>query len=113
MDSNYINAGIREGMSVVGSDGENLGSVDQLEGDYMVVRKGVFFPSDHYIPLAAVASVEGDQVVLGATRETALQHGWETQPVASTPAAGVDSRSRAGVSGSGSLGEDDEPFEHY
>jgi uncharacterized protein (TIGR02271 family) len=113
MDSNYVNAGIREGMSVVGSDGENLGSVDQLEGDYMVVRKGLFFPSDHYIPLAAVASVEGDQVLLGATKETALQQGWDTQPVASTPTADVDSGSGAGVSGSGSLNEDDEPFEHY
>ncbi len=113
MDSNYVNAGIREGMSVVGSDGENLGSVDQLEGDYMVVRKGLFFPSDHYIPLAAVASVEGDQVLLGATKETALQLGWDTQPVASTPTADVDIGSGAGVSGSGSLNEDDEPFEHY
>lgn len=108
MESVQINTGIREGMKVVGSDGENLGTVDQIEGDYMIVRKGFFFPSDHYIPTAAASSVEGDQVVLGVTKETALHHGWDTQPSVSTSSS-IDSEP---VADSGSLNRDEEPFGH-
>lgn len=113
MERDQINIEIREGMDVVSSDGESLGTVDQLEGDYMVVRKGFFFPSDHYIPIAAAASVEGERVLLSVTGEAALQHGWETRPTALASSPAVDSESLPTGGQPGSLNEDDEPFEHY
>ena len=112
MERAQINIEIREGMDVAGSDGESLGTVDQLEGDYMVVRKGFFFPSDRYIPVAAAASIEGDRIVLSVTREAALQHGWEPRPTALASSPAVDGEPLP-AGESGQLDEDDEPFEHY
>ncbi|MBA2760340.1 MAG: hypothetical protein H0U38_11705, partial [Chloroflexia bacterium] len=38
----------QQGMTVLGSDNEKVGDVDMVEQNYFVVRKGFFFPEDHY-----------------------------------------------------------------
>jgi uncharacterized protein (TIGR02271 family) len=117
-------------MDVVGSDGEKLGSVDRMEGDYVVASKGFFFPTDYYIPVDAIANVDEDRVYLNVTKDVALDQGWDMAPTetststmyaddtsmadpVSTPMGG--SVGRAGVTGTAGTTADevaDQPFEH-
>lgn len=69
---------INGGMDVVGSDGEKLGTVDRVEGNYVVASKGFFFPTDYYIPVDAISNVAQDQVYLNVTKDVALDQGWDS-----------------------------------
>lgn len=68
------------GSDVVGSDGEKLGTVDRIEGQYVVAKKGFIFPTDYYIPSDAIQSVTDDVVTLTLSKDTVLEQGWETTP---------------------------------
>ncbi|TPG59031.1 DUF2171 domain-containing protein [Roseomonas nepalensis] len=53
---------IKEHMEVVGSCGNHVGVVDHVEGDRIkLTRKDSTDGQHHYLPLSAVASVEGDK----------------------------------------------------
>lgn len=77
---------VTEGADVVGSDGEKLGEVVNAYPDYIVVKKGFFFPNDYYVPSSAIANVDEEHVYLNVTKEQALNQepSWETEPVSST-----------------------------
>jgi uncharacterized protein (TIGR02271 family) len=89
-------------MTVRGSDGDKVGKIVEVSSNYVVVEKGFFFPSDHYIPTSAISSVGDDEVFLSVTKDEALSQGWDQQPgdwstsygqadpVAATNAAEVD-----------------------
>lgn len=81
---------IREGMDVVGTDGEKLGDVDHQEGDFIVVKKGFFFPKDYYIPADAIANADDDRVYLTVTKDAALDQGWDIAPQDRTAVANGD-----------------------
>lgn len=51
---------IRDHQPVVGSDGEQVGTVDAIEGDRIKLRKidAMARGRHHYIPLSAVANVD-------------------------------------------------------
>jgi len=72
----------REGDTVVGSDGEKLGTIHSVGQGYLVVEKGFFFPTDYYIPYSAVSSYdEGDgNVYLSVSKDEAMNSGWDTDP---------------------------------
>jgi uncharacterized protein (TIGR02271 family) len=70
------------GDEVVGSDGEKVGTVAEVQPSYIVIEKGFFFPTDYYIPMSAIASVANSQVVLNVAKDAALHSGWDTGPVA-------------------------------
>ena len=72
------------GMDVIGSDGEKVGEIDAVEQDYFVVRKGFFFPQDHYIPFSAVDSFEERAVYLNVTKDGALEQQWTEAPAYTT-----------------------------
>jgi hypothetical protein len=57
---------IRDRMQIVGSDGQQLGSVERMDGTSRIkfAQKGVADGRDHFIPLDWVASVEGQTVRL-------------------------------------------------
>lgn len=80
---------LREGMSVVGSDGDKVGEVDRLEGDYVVVKKGMFFPTDYYIPTSAFTTADADQAYLNVTKDVALNQGWDVAPTERTTGYGT------------------------
>jgi len=80
MVDNRETLNITGGMDVFGSDGEKVGSVSGVEGDYMVVSKGFFFPTDYYIPTSAIESAGDDGVYLNVTRDEALNQGWDAVP---------------------------------
>jgi len=69
------------GTDVIGADGEKVGEVDAVERDYFIVRKGFFFPQDHYIPLTAVSSYDDDKIYLNVTKDEALEQEWANPPV--------------------------------
>lgn len=66
---------IREHMEVIGSDGQHVGTVDKVEGDRIKLTKNdpQAQGQHHYIPLSAVASVEGDEVELNMSADEARQ----------------------------------------
>jgi uncharacterized protein (TIGR02271 family) len=80
MSMNRETLTVHEGMDVVGSDGEKLGSVHRVEGGYLVAQKGWLFPSDYYIPASAITGVQGEQVILNVTKDEVLNQGWESAP---------------------------------
>lgn len=67
------------GMDVVGADGAKIGQVNDIQGDYIVVSKGLFFPTNFHVPRTAIATVS-DQVHLNVTRHDALNQGWDARP---------------------------------
>lgn len=63
---------IREHMDVVGSDGEQIGKVDKVRGDHIVLTKEDSEDSRHHsITCTMIDTVEGDQVRLDVPAEEA------------------------------------------
>lgn len=77
---------VTEGADVVGSDGEKVGEVVNANPDYIVVKKGFFFPNDYYVPSSAISSVDEGHVYLNVTKEEAMNQdpSWENEPISST-----------------------------
>jgi uncharacterized protein (TIGR02271 family) len=97
---------IREGAEVRSSDDEKLGKVVALEGQYLVVEKGFFFPTDYYVPTSAVASVDEDTVYLSVGKDQALNSGWDRMGTAdaayaSDTATGYDAAATTGTIAAG------------
>jgi uncharacterized protein (TIGR02271 family) len=78
IDRNTLN--ITGGTDVFGADGDKVGSVSGVEGDYLVVSKGFFFPTDYYIPTSAINTADAEGVYLNVTKDEALNQGWDTIP---------------------------------
>ena len=115
MDTNTsgMQRDIPVGVSVVDRDGANLGEVIETRPGLLVVEKGRFFPSDFYVPRAAIASFDGDQVRLAVTKEQATEHGWDREP-GTEPYDGVYVADQfvpggAGAVGSGAPGYVEDP----
>jgi uncharacterized protein (TIGR02271 family) len=69
------------GAEVHGADGDKVGTVSAVYPGYIVVEKGLFFPTDYYIPMSAVASYDTDRVYLNVSKDAALGRGWDVRPV--------------------------------
>ncbi len=67
---------VQPGTDVYASDGTKVGSVDTIEGDSLVLRKGFFFPKDHYIPFTAIAGHTDDRIDLNITSDQAKNEDW-------------------------------------
>jgi hypothetical protein len=66
---------IRDRMQIVGSDGQQLGSVERVEGSSRIkfAPRGAAGAGDHFIPLAWVASVDGQTVRLNKSAHDVQQ----------------------------------------
>lgn len=71
---------IENGWDVYGSDGEKVGNVAEVGGNYLLVQKGLFFTKDFYIPTSAVASVRQDEVRLSLASGDIEHQGWDSPP---------------------------------
>lgn len=78
---------IANGMDVVGSDDEKVGSVADMRDDYIVVSKGFFFPTDYYIPVSAISTADESTVYLNVSKDAALHQGWDAPPATTDSAA--------------------------
>lgn len=79
-----------EGATVLGADGEKVGQVIAVYADFVVVEKGFFFPTDYYVPTSAVATYDGDEIVLNVTKDEALHQGWDEVPTGLSAAGEED-----------------------
>ena len=66
---------IKDHMQIVGSDGQQLGLVERMEGSSRIkfAPKGAAAGADNFIPLAWVASVEGQTVRLSKSSHDVQQ----------------------------------------
>jgi len=73
-----------EGTPVYDSVGDKLGTVSSqnVEGAYLVVKKGIFFPHDVYVPLQSIARNDADGIYLNMTKDQALNQDWQNPPQA-------------------------------
>lgn len=85
----------QQGMTVYGADGDKIGDIDAVEQDYVVVRKGFFFPQDHFIPMDAIASYDDNGIYLSYTKEQVLEQQWAEPPTTGTTLAGTQADARA------------------
>jgi hypothetical protein len=67
---------IKNHMQIVGSDGQQLGSVERIDGSSRIkfAPKGAAEGRDHFIPLDWVASVEGQMVRLSKSSHDVQQN---------------------------------------
>ena len=69
------------GAEVFGADGDKVGTVSAVYPGYIIVEKGLFFPTDYYIPVSALASYDTERVYLNVSKDAALGRGWDVRPV--------------------------------
>ena len=53
-----------------------------MRGDHLVVRKGLIFTHEHYVPFSAISRVEHDRVYLNVTKDRVEDQGWDEMPEA-------------------------------
>ena len=89
----------REGMEVVGSDGERVGLVKEVRvGDLLMDRPT---RRDLYVPLDAVREVTGGRVVLTGGAGEADDQGWPNPPLPSLSGPCAAGRARRAECGDG------------
>jgi len=78
---------IREHMKVVGSDGQQVGTVDKVEGDRIKLTKNdpAAQGQHHYIPMNSVASIGQGEVRLRQTAQEIKQQ-WQGGGATGRPA---------------------------
>lgn len=69
---------ISEGTEVRTVDGDSIGRVIAVEEGHLVVEEGRLFPTDHIVPIRAVADVADGAVHLNVTRDVVLERNWDT-----------------------------------
>jgi len=69
------------GATVYGADGQEVGSVANVNGSFFTVEKGFFFPKDYYIPVNAITESNENAVYLSVTKDEALNQGWDQAPL--------------------------------
>lgn len=91
MSGSALASQIKEHMPVVGSDGAHVGTVDKMEGDRIKLTKqddpGGRALHHHYLPVSAVAAVDGGEVRLSMEAHRAKE--LATMTGASEPAPGM------------------------
>ena len=83
---------IREGMNVFSADGERLGRIIRIEGDSLLIEKGIFFHKDYACSANNIREVRGDDVILSLSKiqlETAIGGATEQATDESRPSTGV------------------------
>lgn len=74
----FIN--IPVGAEVYGTDGDKVGRIAEVYPAYVTVEKGIFFPTDYFIPVSAIQTVQGDNVYLNVSKDVAVHNGWDRVP---------------------------------
>ena len=76
---------IRVGADVLGSEGDKLGTVNQVGPDFIVVEKGFLLTKDLYIPTSAVTTVDTEcRVLLSVPKDQVENMGWDQPRITDT-----------------------------
>lgn len=73
---------MREGMEVVGSDGNNVGDVKEISNNSFLVDRSM--KRDLYIPFAAIRSMSGNRITLSLRADEVDDQGWATPDLMGT-----------------------------
>lgn len=81
------------GMSILTADGEDLGTVSSIEGNYIVATKGLIFTDSTYIPTSIIKSGDDTTLHLAVTADEVKASDWDEVPAdfredATVPGAG-------------------------
>ncbi len=69
----------REGDEVYAADGDKIGKLTGITGEYLVIEKGWLFPEQYHVPVSAVQTYNNDGAIyLNVTKDQALNSGWDT-----------------------------------
>jgi uncharacterized protein (TIGR02271 family) len=71
---------IDNGWDVLGSDGEKLGDVSDVQSEYITVSKGFLFKTDRYVPVTAISAVDNQRVYLNLTKDQIDRPEYEAVP---------------------------------
>jgi uncharacterized protein (TIGR02271 family) len=71
---------IQPGWAVYGSDGAKIGEVTDLGPNYVLVSKGLLFPTDIYIPSSAITNIRADYLELNVSKDQIDSLGWDRPP---------------------------------
>ncbi len=71
---------IHGGWPVYDRDGTKVGTVYEVEPNYVSVQKGVFSTTNIYIPAAAITSTDGEMVQLEVLEHEIKDYGWDVPP---------------------------------
>jgi len=73
---------IRTGWHALDVRGEKIGDVAELGSNYVVVVKGIFLPTDVYIPLSRVTQLDEAQSTfeINVPKDTLEAMGWHRPP---------------------------------
>lgn len=71
---------IDNGWDVYSADGDKIGDVEEVHPHYLTVSKGFFFPTEKYVPVAAITNVDGERVYVNASKQEIDNLGWDTIP---------------------------------
>jgi uncharacterized protein (TIGR02271 family) len=74
---------VSAGWDVYGSDDEKIGTVDEVGQDYLLVRKGLIFTTDVYVPHSAITQIDPDQtaVLVNVPKDAIDSQGWNEPPM--------------------------------
>ena len=98
---------IKPHMKVVDDQGRDVGIVDHLENDMIMLTRGAFGDDlHHFVPIAAVMSLDQDRIKVelshASTTEQVLNYLWDArQPSPKTPPVFGTSGHGTGEGGSG------------
>jgi hypothetical protein len=67
-------------MHVISSDQKEIGHIADVYEDSFLVRKGILFTSDRYIPYSAIANAENDRVQLTMEAAEVKDKEWTMRP---------------------------------
>jgi hypothetical protein len=83
---------IEAGWAAVDRAGERIGEIEEVGVTHLVVTRGVLMPSDLYVPLHAVDTVDRDagRVLLDVDAAQVDELGWTEQPMPDPIDGGVE-----------------------
>ncbi len=80
----YGQNSVRTGMEIYSSDNHKIGSVDQVFPDHFLVKKGLIFTKDLYVPYSALSRCEGDKCYLNIAKDRVENMNWYQPPTGGT-----------------------------
>lgn len=88
---NVMDWQLAEGTSVYDVNGAKVGTISEsgVQGDNLVLQKGVIFPHDYYVPVRAVLRADGDGIYLNVTKDDVINQTFDTAVATSAPDATV------------------------
>lgn len=67
---------MREGMIVVGVDGDKIGEISDLNDEFILVKGSGAFGTEYQVPRSAIGRDDGEKVQLTVTKEDAVDQRW-------------------------------------